>query len=128
MPQLKHVEHNSQNEFYRSPVGAAEATTGIRLRRKLELSELGNVQPSIQIKARFWRERVGEMVYELLPEDPVGGEMYYSANITMPERGCLLWYILLLPWMAEPGTTAITMSAWAGWQFCPIIRHPSPTR
>ena len=96
MPQLKHVEHNSQNEFYRSPVGAAEATTGIRLRLKLELSELGNVQPSIQIKARFWRERVGEMVYELLPEDPVGGEMYYSAHITMPERGCLLWYYFII--------------------------------
>ena len=96
MPQLKHVEHNSQNEFYRSPVGAAEATTGIRLRLKLELSELGNVQPSIQIKARFWRERVGEMVYELLPEDPVGGEMYYSAHINMPERGCLLWYYFII--------------------------------
>lgn len=96
MPKLKNVEHNSQNEFYRNPVGAAEATASIRLRLRLELSDIGDVAPFIQVKVRFWRERVGEMLYELLPEDPVGSEMYYSAHIDMPEKGCLLWYYFII--------------------------------
>lgn len=96
MPKLKNVEHNSQNEFYRNPVGAAEATASIRLRLRLELSDIGDVAPFIQVKVRFWRERVGEMLYELLPEDPVGSEMYYSAHIDMPEKGCLLWYYFVI--------------------------------
>ena len=40
MPVLKNVEHNSQNEFYRSPVGAAESYTDVRLRIKLELDDI----------------------------------------------------------------------------------------
>ena len=96
MPVLKNVEHNSQNEFYRSPVGAAESYTDVRLRIKLELDDIEDQKAEISVKARFWRERVGELVYVLEPEDPVGREMYFSANIAMPEKGCLLWYYFVI--------------------------------
>ncbi len=96
MPQLKSVEHNSQNEFYRSPVGAAEAYSSIRLRVKLELDHVENKQANIEVKARFWRERFGELVYILKPEDPVGSTMYFSDNIIMPEKGCLMWYYFVI--------------------------------
>ena len=96
MPVLKNVEHNSQNEFYRSPVGAAESYTDVRLRIKLELDDIEDQKAEIFVKARFWRERVGELVYVLEPEDPVGREMYFSANIAMPEKGCLLWYYFVI--------------------------------
>ena len=59
MPVLKNVEHNSQNEFYRSPVGAAESYTDVRLRIKLELDDIEDQKAEISVKARFWRERVG---------------------------------------------------------------------
>ena len=61
MPVLKNVEHNSQNEFYRSPVGAAESYTDVRLRIKLELDDIEDQKAEISVKARFWRERVGEI-------------------------------------------------------------------
>ena len=96
MPVLKNVEHNSQNEFYRSPVGAAESYTDVRLRIKLELDDIEDQKAEISVKARFWRERVGELVYVLEPEDPVGREMYFSANIAMPEKGCLMWYYFVI--------------------------------
>ena len=96
MPVVKNVEHNSQNEFYRSPVGAAESYSNVRLRIKLELDDIENQQADISVKARFWRERMGELIYVLDPEDPVGREMYFSANIAMPEKGCLLWYYFII--------------------------------
>ena len=96
MPQLKSVEHDSQNKFYRRPVGAAEALSRVRLRLKLELADFAGKQVDMQVKVRFWRERMGELVYILEPEDPVSGEMYYSAEITMPEKGCLLWYYFVV--------------------------------
>ena len=96
MPVVKNVEHDSQNEFYRSPIGAAESYSNVRLRIKLELDDVENQQADISVKARFWRERMGELIYVLDSEDPVGREMYFSANITMPEKGCLLWYYFII--------------------------------
>ena len=96
MPIVKNVEHDSQNEFYRSPIGAAESYSNVRLRIKLELDDVENQQADISVKARFWRERMGELIYVLDPEDPVGREMYFSANIAMPEKGCLLWYYFII--------------------------------
>lgn len=96
MPTVKNVEHDSQNEFYRSPIGAAESYSNVRLRIKLELDDVENQQADISVKARFWRERMGELIYVLDPEDPIGREMYFSANIAMPEKGCLLWYYFII--------------------------------
>lgn len=96
MPQLKNVEHNSQDKFYRKPTGAAEALSKVRMRVKLELAEFADKEVNIEVKLRIWRERVGELIYTLTPEDAVGAEMYYSSEITMPEKGCLLWYYFII--------------------------------
>lgn len=96
MPHIRHVEHDSQNTFYRNPVGAAEAQSTVRLRLKLELMDLQADTPAPAVKVRIWRERVGEELHELKPEDSVGNVMHYVANITMPEKGCLIWYYFVI--------------------------------
>lgn len=97
MSNIVHVEHDSQNEFYRSPVGAAEAQSTIRLRLKVEAAYDDPVHPApVQVQVRFWRERQGESVYNLKPESPALNNAYYLTKIEMPEKGCLLWYYFII--------------------------------
>ena len=97
------IEHNSQDVYYRSPVGAVEAGTVLRLGIRLLLPERIS-----KVLLRLWRESVGEQLIDLIPDHPdeLGGmerkEQFYSAQVTVPDRGCLLWYYFII---ATPSKT-----------------------
>ena len=95
MVQLKFVKHDSQNEFYRRPLGAAEAGSSVRLRLKVETESL-SAEDKIEVKLRFWQERAGEHIYIMQPDTAALENLYYSADVTMPEKGCLMWYYFVV--------------------------------
>ena len=84
------VEHNSQNIYYRSTVGAAETesevTLGIRINTEEEIK---------QVLLRTWQDGIGEKLTPLTTKD-LGQSRYYSVSITMPKQGCLLWYYFII--------------------------------
>ena len=93
------VEHNSQNTYYRCPIGAAEAGTkvkiGIRLRTKAAVQ---------QVLLRIWQERTGERLVPLKTDANFDAEeKYYCGHADMPEKGCLVWYYFII--VAADGTT-----------------------
>ena len=85
---MLNVTHDSQNEFYRSPVGAAEAQSKVLLRLKLDTDE-----KITSVKVRLWEDRVGESIQ---PMEPVLEGNYYEAFVKMPKLGTLLWYYFII--------------------------------
>jgi len=87
--------HNSQNIYFRNPTGAAEA--GSRVRMALWLRTGEDVK---SVFLRCWQDQTGE---KLVPMQEAPGkypgnaeEHYYTAEITMPPKGCLLWYYFIV--------------------------------
>ena len=85
MAALLNVIHDSQNEFYRFPVGAAATESKVRLRLKVETDKDTEVSG---IKIRIWEDRVGETLYSMARMED--GE-YYEGYVNMPKKGTLLW-------------------------------------
>ena len=93
------VEHNSQNIYYRSPVGAAEAGTKVKL--GIHLHTKAAVR---QVLLRIWQERTGEKFFTLQTEaDADADEKFYYTWLEMPEQGCLVWYYFIIA--MDDGTT-----------------------
>lgn len=92
------VEHDSQNIYYRAPVGAAEAGTEIRLGIRLRTKQQIN-----QVLLRIWHNKTGE---ELLPLTASASseedDQFFSTNLELPGKGCLLWYYFIIA--ASDGT------------------------
>ena len=93
------VEHNSQNIYFRSPIGAAEAGTkvrlGIRLKTKQEIRH---------VLLRLWHDKSGEKLVNLTTKDDSSkAEKFYCVDMEMPEKGCLLWYYFIIT--TAQGTT-----------------------
>ena len=90
MAALLNIIHDSQNEFYRFPVGAAETESKVRLRLKVDTDRETKISG---IKIRIWEDRVGETMYNMtLMED---GE-HYEGYVDMPKKGTLLWYHFII--------------------------------
>ena len=86
------VEHNSQNVYYRSTLGAAEAGSEVRLGLRIRTQE-----PIRQVLLRIWQEGVGEKLINLTSKDANDAEeRFYSAEVAMPEKGCLMWYYFII--------------------------------
>ena len=88
----REAEHNSQDVFYRSPVGPAEASSsvqlGIRIKTQDEVSK---------VILRLWREGAGERLIELTSKSAEGAQdRFYTARIDLPDSGCLLWYYFIV--------------------------------
>ncbi|MCR5834328.1 MAG: 4-alpha-glucanotransferase [Selenomonadaceae bacterium] len=88
----KDVMHNSQNIYYRSTVGAAEAGSQMRLGILLRTKE------SIkQVLLHTWADGTGEKWSNLSTKDNAKApEKFYSLTIKMPERGGLMWYFFIV--------------------------------
>ena len=86
------VEHNSHNVYYRSPAGAAEAGSTVRLGLKIHSG-----QQVDQVLLRLWQDKVGERLLPLTTRDEQDAETrYYSLQLTLPEKGCILWYYFII--------------------------------
>ena len=92
MLQNNAVEHNSQDQYYRCPLGAAEAGSLVRLRLCLNLHE-----PVTRVLVRTWSRSTGEKLVELrISGRPQGEEKIYAGDVIMPAEGCLFWYYFIV--------------------------------
>ncbi len=86
------VEHNSQNIYYRSTVGAAEAGSQVRLGIRINTQEIIK-----QVLLHTWADGAGEKWSTLTTRDRDDAqEKFYSLVVTMPEKGGLLWYYFII--------------------------------
>ena len=77
------VEHNSHNVYYRSPIGAAEAGSKVRLGLQIKSKQQIN-----QVLLRLWQDQQGEKLLPLTTKDPQEAEVrYYSLEVEMPAKG-----------------------------------------
>ena len=90
MLERSEAEHNSQNIYYRSPIGAAEAGTKIRLGIKLTTP-----QEIRQVLLRCWHDRSGESLVQMTTKDS-GREKFYVTDLELPDKGCLIWYYFII--------------------------------
>ncbi len=77
--------HHSRLLQYRSPQGAVACNTCVRLAAEAAGDDVA------QVFLRLWREDVGEQLVEMRRE---GGRVV--ADVTMPERPCLVWYFFVI--------------------------------
>lgn len=88
----KNIEHNSQNIYYRSTVGAVEAGSQLRLGIRINTEETVR-----QVLLHTWSDGSGEKWTNLSTRDDAKAkEKFYSTEITMPEKGCLVWYYFII--------------------------------
>ena len=86
------VEHNSQNIYYRSTVGAAEAESIVRLGLRIKTKETVK-----QVLLHTWADGAGEKWSNLTTRDKADAyEKFYSLEFKMPEKGGLLWYYFII--------------------------------
>lgn len=86
------VEHNSQNIYYRSTVGAAEAGSHVRLGIRIKTNEIVR-----QVLLHTWSDGAGEKWSNLTTRDSEKSyEKFYSLEVTMPEKGGLIWYYFII--------------------------------
>ncbi|MBO6039170.1 MAG: hypothetical protein J6P17_04350, partial [Acidaminococcaceae bacterium] len=109
------IIHDSRNTSYRYPFGAVEAGSVVTLRCDVE----GDGKE--QVTLRLWQEGAGETLAAMQPEtwkrrqEPSeqeetktaaasraaekiapGIKRRYACQITVPEKGCLLWYYFII--------------------------------
>lgn len=80
--------HHSQQFFYRSIFGAAPTDAVITLR--LQAQQTVNIQ---QVVVRLWQSSVGESVIPMTWDEEAKA---FTAQLTMPAKGCLLWYYFIV--------------------------------
>lgn len=92
------VWHDSQDINYRSPVGAAEAGSKVRMGLRLRTKE--GIR---QVILRCWQDQTGEHLIPLeTQDDPFQEEHFYSGWLPLPEKGGLVWYYFIIS--MEDGT------------------------
>ena len=92
------VWHDSQDINYRSPVGAAEAGSKVRMSLRLRTKE--GIR---QVILRCWQDQTGEYLIPLeTKDDPFQEEHLYSGWLPLPEKGGLVWYYFIIS--MEDGT------------------------
>ena len=82
--------HNSYDPGYRSPFGAAK--TGEKVYLRLDVK---NPVSGLSCYVRTWHDEKGAKLFKMECEK-WGDEAVYSAELTMPEDPCLIWYSFVL--------------------------------
>lgn len=82
--------HNSQNIEYKNPFGAVEASGKVFLRLDVHDPVQGLI-----CYVRLWHDELGARLIPMTCEK-WGSTAVFSAEITMPEEGCLVWYSFVL--------------------------------
>ena len=68
---LESVEHDSQNEIYRYPMGAAEAQSMVRMRIKVQAQS-----KNISVKIHTWNRIEGERLVVMNKDDAISDANY----------------------------------------------------
>lgn len=98
MLEQNQVRHDSQNIAYRSPVGAAEAGSKVRMGLRLWTRE--GIR---QVLLRCWHDQTGEKLIPMTTDDNPDAEQHdYTGICAMPEKGGLIWYYFII--VMEDGT------------------------
>lgn len=98
MLEQNQVRHDSQNIAYRSPVGAAEAGSKVRMGIRLWTKE--GIR---QVLLRCWHDQTGEKLIPMTTNDDPNAEQHdYTGTCVMPEKGGLIWYYFII--VMEDGT------------------------
>jgi hypothetical protein len=79
------IYHNSQEEYYRSPLGALETGSDITLRIKVP-DKINNVY------VYYWTESTGNVKVQMSLFEKLDGYGVYSAKINVGMKPQLLWY------------------------------------
>ncbi|BEU87281.1 bifunctional glycogen debranching protein GlgX/4-alpha-glucanotransferase [Selenomonas sp. TAMA-11512] len=88
----REAEHNSQDVFFRSPVGAAEAGSTVQLGIRMK-----DCEPQTKVILRLWQESAGEKLIELANVSTKNEkDCFYRTSIEMPKKGGLLWYYFII--------------------------------
>ena len=91
MQEDKKMIHNSQLPNYRDVFGAAKAKSEV----KLSIYIAQDYEPT-NVIVRLWRDNVGETLLKMKKVDISGGMLRYQITLTMPDKGCLLWYYFII--------------------------------
>ena len=83
------ILHNSQNPYYRYPLGAVSTDTTVRLAIDVDIDKKISF-----VKVHTWQENCGAMYYEL--KQSSWDKHHYFVDLVMPEDGCLLWYYFII--------------------------------
>ena len=90
MIEAKNVEHNSQNIYYRSIVGAVEVGTKIKLGIRIKTKD-----PIRKVLLRTWQDYKEEKILNLSTTDTTE-EKFYTITLNVPKEGCLFWYYFII--------------------------------
>lgn len=83
-----YLYHNSQNEKFRSPFGAAPTLSSVTLS-----IEARGARP-VKMLLRLWRGE-NEKIVEMPLAANDGDSLIYSQTVQMPPESCLLWYFFI---------------------------------
>lgn len=103
--------HNSQNPYYRNPLGAVATKTTVRLAldvdEQITLKEHSNEHNELfwqaglvegskikSVKLHTWQECCGASYYTMIPAS--WDSKHYFIDLPMPEEGCLVWYYFVV--------------------------------
>ncbi|MBQ7199239.1 MAG: glycoside hydrolase family 13 protein, partial [Selenomonadaceae bacterium] len=85
------VEHNSQNIYYRSTVGAAEAGSTVRLGLRIKSHETIK-----QVLLHTWADGTENWSNLTTQDSAEAYEKFYSLEVKMPANGGLVWYYFII--------------------------------
>ncbi len=92
------IYHNSWNQDYREPFGAAPVGSIVRL--AVDVFDA----PGVRVFLRVWRDGYGESVVEMKADKHMKGERTrYSIKLELPDKPDLIWYYFVV----EYGTSFI---------------------
>jgi 4-alpha-glucanotransferase len=87
MAEQREIIHDSQNPYYRFPLGSASSEQHIRLGLDVSMEETVS-----SVMVRIWRDNVGEILIELKKK----AGSHYEVFVPPQEKGCLLWYYFII--------------------------------
>ena len=83
------IFHDSQNLYYRSPIGAVPTQSFVRLAIDVDLKDKVSL-----VRLHTWQETCGSIYYNLKKSS--WDEKHYFIDLDMPEDGCLVWYYFII--------------------------------
>lgn len=95
MPASK-ILHHSHCENFRSPFGAVPAGSQVALSIDMDQQYLVS-----SVVLRLWQDAKGETLLKMEQKDADQDRIKYTAVVTMPEHGCLIWYYFLITTKSE---------------------------